>query len=355
MAASRPKLVTTIVQRLPKYYFDDAKESYEQATANAGCADVFYLEIASIKIALHAAGNELLPRISATLAHLEIPPPMSVDFTVCCWDGASTGSDMPLPTQEMLWTVRHNCVGTLSNDRFRTFYIEWMDIISCVDLEGKIAYCCYSDVKSLLMYEISGPLRPIFNTILNQKGMQLIHAAAIGNSSGSLLFAGPPGAGKSTLAVLCLREGLSYQSDDLCVISSDPNPRSFCLYNIAKLREDSFPRFKAYEPILEYFEETEKKAFFYVHHHFPGQILKDASIRALILPRVNHNTASRLERVLPVEAVHAVVSHTIREVPKYDNAGEKIMIRAVSKLPAYRLLLGPDEQETVTIIKKLLS
>jgi hypothetical protein len=348
-------LATRIEQRLAELYFEEAEETFGRAVANVGRQDVIFLELAGIKIALRAAGKKLLPRIVATLAHLEIPEPASVDFTICCWDGASTGDDIRLPTPEMLATVRHCCVGRLSNERFRTFYIEWMDILSCVDLERKMAYCCYSDVESLLMYEISGPLRPLFNTILNQKGMQLIHAAAVGNSRGSLLFAGPPGAGKSTLAVLCLREGLSYQSDDLCVISSDPTPRSYCIYNIAKLREDSFARFKVFAPILQHFEETEKKAFFYVHQSFPDRLLKEASVRALLLPRVDNNTPSRLEPVLPVEAVHAVVSHTIREIPKYDSVGEKIMFRAVSKLPAYRLLLGPDEQETLNIIKKLLS
>ena len=205
------------------------------------------------------------------------------------------------------------------------------------------------------MYEISGPLRPIFNAILNRKGMQLIHASAVGTSHGSLIFAGSPGSGKSTLAVLCLQDGLSYQSDDLCVLTSETRPRSLSLYNIAKLREDALPRFKSLHPILSHFQESEeKKAFFYVHQHFPRQVLKEAPVRALILPRIGGQPTSRLERATPVEAVRALISGTIKEIPKSDGLGEKIMLQAVARLPAHHLHLGRDDRETLALIRSLL-
>jgi hypothetical protein len=353
MAASRIRSVTKIDRYLPEFYFREAEGSFARAVANAGGKSEFFIELAGLKIALQAAGGALLPRIGATLAHLEIPRPDSVDFTICCWDDEATEADLPLPARWMLERVPFSCVSILTNDRFRTFYIEWTQVLSC--MESNIAYCCYADAERLLMYEISGPLRPIFSVILNRMGMQLVHAAAIGTARGSLIFAGPPGSGKSTLAVLCLQDGLSYQADDLCVLTSDPQPRSLSLYNIAKLREDAFPRFKSLHPVLSHFQESdEKKAYFYVHQHFPRQILKDAPVRALILPRVSKQPGSRLERVPPVVAAHAVISWTIREIPKSDCQGEKIMLQAVSRLPAHRLHLGRDDREILTLIRNLL-
>jgi len=337
-------------------YFRQTEETFTRATANAGGTRELYIELAGLKICLRAAGDTLLPRIGATLAHLEIPRQVSVDFTICCWDDKATGADLPLPTNKILDPTYYSCVRSLTNDRFRTFYIEWMQILASIDMDSNTAYCCYADAESLLMYEISGPLRSIFSAILNRKGMHLVHASAIGTSRGSVIFAGPPGSGKSTLAVLCLQDGLSYQSDDLCVLTSEKQPRSFSLYNIAKLRENSFPRFESLHPILSHFQETEeKKAFFYVHQHFPRQVLKEAPVRALVLPRIGTGPASRLERVTPVEAVHAVISWTVKEIPKSDSLGEKIMMQAVARLPAHRLHLGQDDRETLDIIRSLLN
>jgi serine kinase of HPr protein (carbohydrate metabolism regulator) len=230
-----------------------------------------------------------------------------------------------------------------------------MRILSCIDTESNIAYCCYEDAEPLLMYEISGPLRAILSTILNRKGMQLIHASAIGTSRGSLVFAGPPGAGKSTLAILCLQDGLSYQSDDLCVLTTDTRPRSLSVYNIAKLREDSLSRFESLHPILSHFQEDEeKKAYFYVHQHFPSQVLKEAPVRALILPRINGEPASRIERATPVQAMRAVISWTVKEIPKSDSLGDKIMLQAVARLPAHHLHLGRDDRQTLALIRSVL-
>lgn len=309
-----------------------------------------------MRVRLRAAGKTLLPRITATLAHLRIEPQADVDFTICCWDDKETGAGMGWPTP---WMAKHTafcCLRVLTNRRFRTYYMDFANILSCVDTEAAVAYCCYEDAERLLMYEVSGPFRPLFSWMLNRRGMQMVHASAVGTPGGSLLFAGAPGSGKSTLAVLCLQEGLSYQSDDICVLTSDKQPRSLSIYNIAKLREDALPRFRPLHPVLTHFQEEdgEKKAFFYVHGIFPAQVLKEAPVRALILPRVTGEAASRLERAAPIDALRAVIDWTIREIPKSDRLGEKIMLQAIARIPAYRLHVGADEKQTLALIRSLL-
>jgi hypothetical protein len=206
------------------------------------------------------------------------------------------------------------------------------------------------------MYEISAPFRPVFCAVLNQCGMQMVHASAVGNSRGSLLFAGAPGSGKSTLAILCLQNGLHYQADDLCILTSEKQPRSLSLYNIAKLRDDALPRFESLHPILSHFQEEhdEKKSFFYAHRHFPERVLKEAPVRAVLLPRVTGEPCSRLERAGPLDAVRGLIGWTVREIPMSDNLGERIMLQALSRLPAYRLSLGSDDRQTLALIRSLL-
>ena len=357
MAPSSPRArpATTIGDHLPEGYFRELEKTFAAA---AGEISEFFLDLAGLKICLRfGAGREtLLARIVPTLAHLETIRPGPPDFTICCWDDHAAAAKLPLPTRWMLNQAAYSCLGILSNQRFRTFHIDWMRIIAAADLQENIAYCCYGDAARLLIYELSGPLRSIFALISNRRGLQLVHASSIGTSRGTLLFAGPPGCGKSTLALLALQDGLSYQSDDICVLTSEPQPRSLSIYNIAKLREDVFPRFPSFQPLLTHFQEEneEKKAFFYVHRHFPAQVLLQAPVRALVLPRYNGNSTGRLERATPVEAVRGVIAWTIKEIPKSDTLAEKILLQALARLPAYRMEIGRDDRHSLDLIRSLL-
>jgi len=205
------------------------------------------------------------------------------------------------------------------------------------------------------MYEVSGPLRPLLNAALNRRGLQIVHASAIGTPEGSLIFAGPPFSGKSTLAVRSLLDGLGYQSDDLCVVSAEARPRSYSLYNIAKLRDDCVPRFPSLAPVLSSFvEDFEKKSYFYVQEQFPERVLKVAPIRALVLSHVVDEPVSRLQRGTRQAAIVGLVNCTSKEIPMSGITGEGIMFKAINRLPIWHLLIGRDKDRPIELVRELL-
>jgi hypothetical protein len=336
--------------------FARAAEHFSRAAA--GGAQEMVIAPAGLRVRIQAAGHYLLPRLGATLEHLQATPGGEVEFTIHCWDTAASGCPSPLPARWAPYVDGFNCLkglNGLTTARFRNFYVEWIGLFCSIDMETKTAYCCYADAAHLSMYEVSAPFRSIFGTLLNLHGMHLVHASAIGSADGTLLFAGPPGSGKSTLAIQCLQAGMGYQSDDLCVLRGGAAPRSLSLYNIAKLREDALPRFEPLHPILSHFQEDEeKKAYFYVHRHFPERVLREAPIRAIVLPVVTDEPVTRMERAAPMEAVRGLISWTVKEIPKFDTLGERIMLQALSRLPAYRMRLGRDEESTLNLIRSLL-
>jgi len=317
-----------------------------------------WITIAGLKVCIRGAGDWLLPKLGATLEHLKTGPLLDGDFTIHCWDEATTGCASPLTEQWAQYVDRYCCLNGmkgLTTERYRNFYMEWVGAFCAIDMETKTAYCCYRDAARISMYEVSAPFRSIFGTLLNLHGMHLVHASAIGSTRGTLLFAGPPGSGKSTLAIQCLQAGMGYQSDDLCVLRGGPAPHSLSLFNIAKLREDALPRFKELHPILAHFQEDEeKKAYFYVHRHFPERVLREAPIRAVVLPVVTDQPVTSMERAAPMEAVLGLISWSVKEIPKADALGERIMLQALSRLPAYRMRLGRDEESTLNLIRSLL-
>jgi hypothetical protein len=341
---------------LPERYFRELERAFGGAWEEAGSCRDFYLTFGGLTFRLRFPGDHLPEKLLPTLAHLQTGETAKPDYTICCWDDAATGSHLKPPSAEMLGDYVSGHLPALTNERFQTFYIEWIPILSAVDQESGTAYCCYQDAAKLPMYEISGPFRGILNAVLNRHGMQIIHASAVGTAAGSLLLAGAPFSGKSTLAAMGLQDGLLYQSDDLCVLSAEERPRSLCLYNILKLREDTLHRVSSLAPFLASFqEEEERKSSLYVQRHFPEKVLKTAPVRAVVLPRIAPEPRSELKRASPVEVIRGVMHQTVKEIPRADGRGESLMLKALSRIPAWHLLVGREERHTLELMRSLLA
>jgi hypothetical protein len=347
---------TQIGRDLPGAYFAEAAQAFAHALSVTGEENEFFFAIGGVRFRLRIVGNDLTRKITRTLSHLRIETCSQPDFTICAWDDKAAGTPMPRPQRWMLGRDGKHCLQPLTDSRFHTFFVEPVRILSCMDHETRTGYSCYFDASRLSMYEVSGPMRPIFNAILNRHGMQLVHASSVGSAQGALLFAGRPFSGKSTLAVRCLLDGMSYQSDDLCVLSSDEKPRTLSLYNIAKLREDRVPYFPSLAPVLSSFvEDAEKKSYFYVHEQFPERLLKEAPLRAIVLPQIIDEELSRLEPATARDAMEGLLKWTVLEIPSANALGDQIMLRAIKRVPIWRLHLGRDEAHSLKLIRELLA
>jgi hypothetical protein len=340
----------------PEAYFRELEQAFARAQSGIGETRDFTLNFDGVVIRLRFIGDALPTRLLPTLAHLQAPATSPVDYTICCWDDRVARSALPPPAAWMQEGARQDSLPVLTDARFRTFYVPWFPLMSAIDLVDRTAYCCYSTSANLLMYEVSSPLRGLLNAILNQRGMQIVHASAVGTPEGSVLIAGAAFSGKSTLAMMALQDGLAYQSDDLCVLTAEAQPRSLCLYNIAKLREDMQSRFPVLQPLLTTFEEGgERKGYFYVHEHFSDRVMKAAPVRALVLSRIVDEPISQLTRASRTDAVRELVYQSMREIPTVPGPGERILLQALSRLPLWQLSVGRDGPQTLALIRQLLA
>jgi hypothetical protein len=351
-APKRP--FSKVFEKVAEAYFQEAKDSFSRASSQAGISRDLKLRLADIPFRLLLAGDAVVERILPSIAHLVVREDISAEWTLHGWDESSTASAMTMPTQEMMINQQHYCLPLVSNQRYRAFYQEWLETLSFIDREGE-AYTCYLDAGRLPMYEKAAPMRQVFNAALNIHGKQIAHAAAVGYAHGSVLIAGPARSGKSTLAVQCLLQGMGYQSDDLCVISGEENPRSWSLYNVAKLRDDALARVSPDFPLLSFTEGEETKHYFHVNQIYPERILPVAPIKALLIPEITEEAQSRLIPVKRLDAMRALIPWSVSEVPTSDNLGERIMLKALGHFPAYQLRLGSDPKQTFELIKDLIN
>src|SRR5262249_11008520 len=88
----------------------------------------------------------------------------------------------------------------------------------------------------------ASPLRCLLHWWAQSRGCQLVHAAAVGDERGAVLITGKSGIGKSTTALACLEQGLSYLGDDLVLLQLDPAPWVHSLYATAKVHRHQLAR-----------------------------------------------------------------------------------------------------------------
>lgn len=146
--------------------------------------------------------------------------------------------------------------------------------------------------------------------LLHQRGLLVLHAAAIKTEFGAVCFAGASGAGKSTLLGEMLRRGCAMVVDDVCALDAhDGVVRVLPGYPRTRLWADSAGRLDVDTTELTRTRSTIEK----FERQVPEQFHAEATpLRALyILGSDNHDTV-RIEHVPPIQAFSAMLFQTYR-------------------------------------------
>ena len=134
--------------------------------------------------------------------------------------------------------------------RYRTGYQVDAGLLSLLDVRRGLGLLWTANAARLPRYELTFPARSILYWWAHVRGLQMTHAAAVGDAAGGVLLVGKGGSGKSTTALACLEAGLSYAGDDYVLISEQPAPRAHSVYCSGKLHADHIGRLPAYVPLI---------------------------------------------------------------------------------------------------------
>ena len=202
------------------------------------------------------------------------------------------------------------------------------------------------------MNERGSPLLMGLQGWLALHGLQLVHAGAVGHAGGGVLLAGRGGAGKSTTAIACLVAGLSYVADDYCVLAPSARPEAHSLYNSAKLHRTGLHRFPQLSETMGIASATKRPSSFSTRS-IPSAWRSSLPIRAVALPVVHDGTDCTVEPLSRMEAVRAVASSTIAQVPGTGGAVLTATAAFVRQLPCYRLRVGSDMDRIAACVDHL--
>ena len=334
-------------------YFQSVYELFKSAQQVTGPVERTYT-IGGYLVRLSFAGPALLS-LTRALAHLAADDEATPDLTICVWDSESTGQRMPPPPWQEDDFLARGVIQGYNTERIYTAFQHGSGAVNVLDKESNLAVFWVPNPR-VPYWEKGSPLRTILHWWLLSRGLQLVHAAAVGNSTAGVLIGGKGGSGKSTTALSCLESNLSYVGDDYNLLGFDSGPVVHSIYNSAKLNADHVQRFPALLSKIDNPEQlAEEKALLFVNEHYPSKVATRLPVRAILLPRVTGLAETSLKRVSVAMALASLAPSTIFQLPRAGSEAFKFLATFARHIPCYSLELGTNLSTIPPAIEGLLA
>jgi hypothetical protein len=307
------------------------------------------LRVAERGVRLRFAGAALEPLVLPALGHLAAPHDAPA-LTVCLWDSESTGVAMLPPPFDVATVPASGEVPGWNQPRLRVMFRMGTGMLTLLDLDRRLGMIWLRVPGQWNRNELATPIRHLLAPWLEDEGLCLAHAGAVGRPGGGLLLAGPSGSGKSTTALLCLRAGLGFAGDDQVIV--DPGAgRAHALYATAKVWPASLARFPELAPLFAVGAPPpdEKHVALVGRHLCPGFPLV-----AICLPRVGAGRASSLAPLGAAAALRGLAPSTVIQLTRDGRRTLSALARLASSVPAYALELGRDAEGVIAAVAELL-
>jgi hypothetical protein len=313
------------------------------------------MRIGDATVTLEFAGDQLVEPMTRALEHLMVPAADRADLTIGLWEIESVRVPLPLPPWGNEAYLNRGEILGFNHDGHLTNFNPDGRILSVYDAASARAHVGVFNQAELPAYERAAPLRPILARFLETRGIQYLHAAAVGTPKGGVIITGKSGAGKSTTSLACLNSQLSFAGDDYCAARFDGEPTAFSVYSSAKGHAETVRRLGFLEPLISNPETMARdKAIWYLAEHFPDKLIREFPLQAILIPRVTGQTDTRVTATSPQSALRALAPSTISQLP---NAGSEVFqhLAAVArKTPAFTLELGTEMTQIPDVILHLL-
>lgn len=156
---------------------------------------------------------------------VQIPAPRQCDFEICFGTAAPRRASADLIGKAKIEYVSGQCAADgapswrlcqLNDRRFQLHYHDGTEFI--IDFSARAIWATWPDSLTLAD-TVTYLLGPVLGFVLRRSGMICLHASAVAINGHAVLFAGAPGAGKSTTAAAFARLGFAVLTDDIAALA----------------------------------------------------------------------------------------------------------------------------------------
>lgn len=331
-------------------------DKFRRAVRTTGHRDERFFSIAGRRVKLTFASRALTEQLSPALEHVRAEPG-PVELEVGLWEGRhEPAPSLPEAWERARYFPRGRVPG-MEHSNLRLTVMPGVGSISLVDLSADRGWYCVSEAERIAFWESAAPLRNLFHAWLAQRGVFLLHAAAVGTESGAVLLVGKGGSGKSTTALLGLSAGMLYLGDDYCLCELRAGgPLVHALYSSAKVCDDALPRLSGLCARLgNPRRQLDEKAVFFLSGTHDSQLPRILPVRALLLPRISPDRSVALEPVSPGSALAALSPSTMMQLADSDANDLAFHAALARAVPAYRMFVNDDREAILRAMKGLLT
>lgn len=337
----------------------DLEDAFRRAR-DAGEPSDAWISVAGHPVRLRFASSGMARGMVAPFGHLVLdsPPPGRAALEVRIWDDASAGIATPLPALPAANPNAGDGGGAVYLYRMGDAEVAFepgAGMLSALAHDGRVGYLRAESADRLTLRERASPARTILSWWARSRGLQMVHAAAVGTAAGGVLLVGRAGSGKSTTALACLGSGLGYTADDCCLVSTGPEPwvhGPYATAKVARRRADWFPPLEA--EIRSAPAVLDDEALLHLAAGHAGALRPAFPLRAVLVPEIGA-AGTRLEPCPPAHALGALAPSTMFQFPGADAGTLGRLAAVVRRVPCHRLRLGPDVRGIPAVIQGLLA
>jgi hypothetical protein len=342
-----------LTERSLRGFADDAADEYTHAAAAVG--ELRYgLHVAGRAIGLRVAGSALADAlIPAFGARITVGPPQQPDFTIRMWEEVSCPGGAIRPPWRTDDLGPRGLVSLPGDDTVTAVQNAAVTLFDSA--AGEVLYRV-RDVRTLEWFELRSPLRAGLFFALEGDNRHLVHGAVVGDRRrGGALIAGKSGSGKTTLSLAALAGGLSYVSDDYCLLDVASGPVAWNIFGNAKLDDGHCARFPDFGAVVSRprTDLADEKTVLDVAQLFPDAVVQALPIRCVVCPSIKGG-ATRWRPVGNFQGLLALAPSTSLQMPFDGGAVVQSLAKLVGSVPSYALDVGDEPADLCDALEAIL-
>jgi hypothetical protein len=287
--------------------------------------------------------------LGEALSHLSAPSSADVALSIDIWSGRL---DRPARRAIEACATGGASIAPEALGWFRSYD----RALTAFDRAGNRGFHWLEDPERDLWFERGQPLRPLLASWLDQHGVPLIHAGAVGSEQGCVLLVGRSGSGKSHVALACAHAGLGYLGDDSVLLRSGEPPLMESIYSSAHVAHATLRQLPALARI-EFAPERRvgsNRSRVFLSTDLPRAVLLKAPLRAIAIVSHSERREARVRPASSAEALASCAPDSLLPVPGVGSGAFEQLAAVVQQVPCVHLESGRDPARVAQAVRELL-